>query len=270
MDIAVPEVYYTLLDEGVYLSSSRTMYRILDEAKAVKERRNQRQHGHYEKPELLATGPNQLWSWDITKLKGPQKWNHYHLYVVMDVYSRYIVGWMIAERESALLAKRLIEHCCQNQKIRRDQLTIHADRGSAMRSKTVAQLMADMGIVKSHSRPYVSNDNPYSEAQFKTMKYRPDFPDRFGSLSLARQWARPFFAWYNHLHHHSALALMTPAVVHYGLVEQIQAQRQPVLQAAYDAHPERFVQGQPTQSPLPTQVWINKPNPLPDPTENSQ
>jgi putative transposase len=259
MDMAVPEVYYTLLDEGVYLSSSRTMYRILDEAKAVKERRNQRRHGHYEKPELLATSPNQLWSWDITKLKGPQKWNHYHLYVVMDVYSRYIVGWMIAERESALLAKRLIEHCCQNQKIPPDQLTIHADRGSAMRSKTVAQLMADMGIVKSHSRPYVSNDNPYSEAQFKTLKYHCSFPGQFGCLQDARSFLNGFFDWYNHHHRHSGIAMMTAADVHSGKAQTIRLQRQQVLQQAYHDHPERFVKGMPQTQALPEAVWINKP-----------
>jgi len=262
MDLAVPEVYYTLLDEGVYLSSPRTMYRILDEAKAIKERRNQRQNGHYEKPELLATGPNELWSWDITKLKGPQKWNHYHLYVVMDVYSRYIVGWMIAERESALLAKRLIEHCCQNQMIQPDQLTIHADRGSAMRSKTVAQLMADMGIIKSHSRPYVSNDNPYSEAQFKTLKYHRSFPGKFGSLEDGRSYCAEFFDWYNHHHRHGGIAMMTAADVHSGKADMIRHQRQQVLQKAYQVHPERFVKGMPQAQPLPEAVWINKPTPL--------
>ena len=259
MDLAVPEVYYTLLDEGKYLCSWRTMYRILDEAKAVNERRNQRRNGSYAKPELLATGPNQLWSWDITKLKGPQKWNHYHLYVIMDVYSRYVVGWLIAERESATLAKRLIEECCRKQNVDRDQLTIHADRGSAMRSKTVAQLMADMGITKTHSRPYVSNDNPYSEAQFKTLKYHRSFPGQFGSLEDARSFLRTFFAWYNNHHRHSGIAMMTAADVHTGNSENICQQRQHVLRHAYQQHPERFVKGQPQTQSLPKAVWINKP-----------
>ncbi|HIE56512.1 MAG TPA: IS3 family transposase [Chromatiaceae bacterium] len=258
-DSSPRQVYATLLDEGTYLCHWRTMYRILDEHTEVRERRNQLQHPAYVKPELLATGPNQLWSWDITKLKGPQKWNHYHLYVVMDVYSRYIVGWMIAERESALLAKRLIEHCCQNQKIPRDQLTIHADRGSAMRSKTVAQLMADMGIVKSHSRPYVSNDNPYSEAQFKTLKYHCSFPGQFGCLEDARSFLNGFFDWYNHHHRHSGIAMMTAADVHSGQAQTLRLQRQQVLQQAYHDHPERFVKGMPQTQALPEAVWINKP-----------
>ena len=261
MDLAVPEIYYTLLDEGKYLCSWRTMYRILDEAKAVKERRNQRRNGSYTKPELLATGPNQLWSWDITKLKGPQKWNHYNLYVIMDVYSRYVVGWLIAERESATLAKRLIEECCRKQNVHRDQLTIHADRGSAMRSKTVAQLMADLGITKTHSRPHVSNDNPYSEAQFKTLKYHNSFPGKFGSLEDARSFLRTFFDWYNNHHRHSGIAMMTAADVHTGNSENIRQQRQQVLRQAHQQHPERFVKGQPQTQPLPKTVWINKPEP---------
>jgi len=259
MNLAVPEVYYRLLDEGKYLCGWRTMYRILDEVKAVKERRNQRRNGSYTKPELLATGPNQLWSWDITKLKGPQKWNYYHLYVIMDVYSRYVVGWLIAERESATLAKRLIEECCRKQNVDRDQLTIHADRGSAMRSKTVAQLMADLGITKTHSRPYVSNDNPYSEAQFKTLKYHRSFPGEFGSLEDARSFLRTFFDWYNNHHRHSGIAMMTAADVHTGNSEIIRQQRQQVLRQAYQQHPERFVKGQPQTQSLPKAVWINKP-----------
>ncbi len=261
MNLAVPQVYYTLLDEGKYLCSWRTMYRILDEVKAVKERRNQRRNGSYTKPELLATEPNQLWSWDITKLKGPQKWNHYNLYVVMDVYSRYVVGWLIAERESATLAKRLIEECCRKQNVNRDQLTIHADRGSAMRSKTVAQLMADLGITKTHSRPHVSNDNPYSEAQFKTLKYHSSFPGKFGSLEDAKSFLRTFFDWYNNHHRHSGIAMMTAADVHTGNSQNIRKQRQQVLQLAYQQHPERFVKGQPQTQSLPEAVWINKPEP---------
>jgi putative transposase len=260
MELAVPEVYYTLLDEGKYLCSWRTMYRILNETKAVKERRNQRRNGLYAKPELLATAPNQLWSWDITKLKGPQKWNHYNLYVIMDVYSRYVVGWLIAERESATLAKRLIEECCRKQNVHRDQLTIHADRGSAMRSKTVAQLMADLGITKTHSRPHVSNDNPYSEAQFKTLKYHSSFPGKFGSLEDARSFLRTFFDWYNNHHRHSGIAMMTAADVHTGNSENIYQQRQQVLRQAHQQHPERFVKGQPQTQPLPKTVWINKPH----------
>ena len=259
MDLAVPEVYYSLLDEGKYLCSWRTMYRLLEQAQAVKERRNQRRNGSYAKPELLATGPNQLWSWDITKLKGPQKWNYYHLYVIMDVYSRYVVGWTIAERESAALAERLIEESCHKQNIDRDQLTIHADRGSAMRSKTVAQLMADLGITKTHSRPYVSNDNPYSEAQFKTLKYHRSFPGQFGCLEDARSFLRTFFDWYNNHHRHSGIAMMTAADVHTGNSGIIRQQRQQVLRQAYQQHPERFVKGQPQTQPLPEAVWINKP-----------
>jgi putative transposase len=259
VDMAVPEVYYTLLDEGNYRCSQRTMYRILAQAQGVQERRDQRQNGSYAKPELLATGPNQRWSWDITKLKGPQKWHHYHLYVIMDVYSRYVVGWMIAERESATLAKRLIDECCRHQNIASNQLTIHADRGAAMRSKNVAQLMADLGITKTHSRPYVSNDNPYSESQFKTLKYHASFPEKFGSLEDARSFLRAFFEWYNHRHRHSGIAMMTAAAVHTGQGVPLRQRRQEVLSQAYQQHPERFVKGQPHPPILPEAVWINKP-----------
>jgi putative transposase len=258
-DCSPRQVYATLLDEGVYLCHWRTMYRILAEHDEVRERRNQLQHPMYSKPELLATGPNQLWSWDITKLKGPRKWTCYYLYVILDVFSRYVPGWLVAERESAMLAEQLIAETCAKQGIEPGQLTVHADRGSSMRSKTVALLLADLGVTKTHSRPYVSNDNPYSESQFKTLKYRPDFPERFGSLVDARNWARPFFRWYNHEHRHSSLGLMTPATVHYGQAEAVRAQRQQVLLEAYAAHPERFVRGQPTPPPLPKEVWINKP-----------
>jgi len=258
-DSSPRQVYATLLDEGTYLCHWRTMYRILDEYTEVRERRNQLQHPDYTKPELLATGPNQLWSWDITKLKGPAKWTYYYLYVILDVFSRYVVGWMIAERETASLARELIAASCTKQGIQPEQLTLHADRGSSMRSKSLALLLADLGVTKTHSRPYVSNDNPYSEAQFKTMKYRPDYPDRFGSLVDARAWARSFFQWYNHEHRHSGLGLMTPAAVHYGQAQAVYQQRQRVLQAAYAAHPERFVRGLPTPPELPTAVWINRP-----------
>ena len=258
-DSSPRQVYATLLDEGTYLCHWRTMYRILDEYTEVRERRNQLQHPDYTKPELLATGPNQLWSWDITKLRGPAKWTYYYLYVILDVFSRYVVGWMIAERETASLARELITASCTKQGIQREQLTLHADRGSPMRSKSLALLLSDLGVTKTHSRPYVSNDNPYSEVQFKTLKYRPDYPDRFGSLADARSWARPFFQWYNHEHRHSGLGLMTPATVHYGQAQIVYQQRQQVLQAAYAAHPERFVRGLPTPPQLPTAVWINRP-----------
>jgi putative transposase len=255
------EVYATLLDEGQYLCSWRTMYRILDENQEVRERRNQLRHPNYAQPELLATQPNQLWSWDITKLLGPAKWIYYYLYNILDVFSRYSVGWMIAERESASLAEEVIATTCIRQAIQPQQLTIHADRGGPMIAKPVALLMADLGVTKSHSRPHVSNDNPFSESQFKTMKYRPDYPDRFGSLQDARTWFSAFFDWYNNEHHHSALGLMTPADVHFGRAPVLIAKRQQVLEEAYQKNPERFVRGLPTPPQLPEAVWINPPKP---------
>lgn len=260
-DSAPRQVYAALLDDGTYLCSWRTMYRILKEHQLVRERRDQLRHPTYIKPELLATGPNQLWSWDITTLRGPAKWTYYYLYVIVDVFSRYVPGWLIAACESASLAKQLVVETCAKQEIEPDQLTLHADRGSAMTAKTVALLLADLGITKSHSRPYVANDNPYSEAQFKTMKYRPDYPERFGSIQDARAWAHPFFHWYNHEHHHSGLGLLSPATVHYGQAQAVLDRRQQVLQAAYAAHPERFVRGVPKPLALPTEVWINEPSP---------
>jgi len=259
VDKAPQEIYHTLLDEGRYLCSPRTMYRILEKHGEVRERRNQLAHPHYEKPELLATGPNQLWTWDITKLKGPTKWTYYYLYVILDVFSRYVVGWMVSHREQAVLAEKLIEETCAKQGIKPGQLTIHADRGSSMTSKPVAFLLADLGITKSHSRPYVSDDNPYSESQFKTLKYRPDFPERFGSAEDVRVFCRPFFRWYNHDHHHSGIAYLTPAAVHYGLAEQIVKERQAVLVAAYEKHPERLKGKVPSPATVPKTVWINKP-----------
>jgi putative transposase len=259
VDSAPRQVYAALLDESVYLCSWRTMYRILDEYQEVRERRNLLTHPGYSKPELLATAPNHLWSWDITKLLGPAKWTYFYLYVILDVFSRYVVGWMVAEREAASLAEELIAETCAKQHIRRDQLTLHADRGSSMRSKPIALLLSDLGVTKTHSRPYTSNDNPYSEAQFKTLKYRPDFPKRFGSLADARVWAQPFFHWYNHEHYHTGLNLMTPAMVHYGMAETIRGQRNQVLQVAFEAHPERFVRGVPIVPDLPRAVWINPP-----------
>lgn len=253
------EVYATLIDEGKYLCSWRTMYRILDENQEVRERRNQLRRPNYAKPELLATQPNQLWSWDITKLLGPTKWTYYYLYNILDVFSRYSVGWLIAERESAALAEELIAATCVRQNIQPQQLTIHADRGSSMTSKPVALLMADLGVTKTHSRPHVSNDNPFSESQFKTLKYRPDYPARFGCQADARSWAAEFFSWYNYEHHHSALGLLTPADVHFGRAQAVLDQRQWVLQAAYLKNPERFVKGVSTPTQLPSAVWINPP-----------
>jgi len=258
-DQAPREVYATLIDEGKYLCSWRTMYRILDENQEVRERRNQLRHPTYTKPELLATQPNQLWSWDITKLLGPTKWTYYYLYNILDVFSRYSVGWLIAERESASLAEELIAATCLRQNIQPQQLTIHADRGSSMSSKPVALLMADLGVTKTHSRPQVSNDNPFSEAQFKTLKYRPDYPAHFGCQADARTWAAEFFRWYNYQHHHTAIGLLTPADVHFGRAQRILDQRQQVLQAAYQKNPERFVKGVSTPTQLPSAVWINPP-----------
>ncbi len=262
IDLAPAQVYAALLDEGTYHCSERTMYRVLAREHEVRERRAQRRHPVYAAPELLATAPNQLWSWDITKLKGPTTWSWFHLYVILDVFSRYVVGWMVADRESAALAERLIAESCERQRIPRGQLTIHADRGSSMTSKPVAFLMADLGITKTHSRPHVSNDNPYSEAQFKTLKYRPDFPERFGSLEDARAHCVDFFRWYNTEHRHSGLGLHTPHDVHFRLAEARRAQRATVLAAAYAATPERFVRRPPTPALLPTAAWINPPKRL--------
>jgi putative transposase len=263
-ELAPAEVYATLLDEGRYLCSERTMYRMLAENSEVRERRNQLRHPHYAPPELLATGPNQLWSWDITKLLGPAKWTYYYLYVIIDVFSRYAVGWMVAHRETAALAARLIEETCSRQKIVAGQLTIHADRGTSMTSKPVALLLSDLGVTKSHSRPHVSNDNPFSEAQFKTLKYRPAFPDRFGSLEHARGVSGDFFDWYNVEHHHSGLGLLTPHDVHYGLAAARVTERAATLESAWRTHPERFPRGQPVPPRLPTEVWINPPKQLAD------
>ena len=254
------EVGATLLDEGHYHCSVRTMYRLLAQAGQTRERRNQLDHPAYTKPELLASAPNQLWSWDITKLLGPAKWTYFYLYVILDVYSRYVVGWMLAPRESAELAKQLFAETCANQNIKENTLTIHADRGSSMTSKPVAFLLGDLGIAKTHSRPHVSNDNPYSESQFKTLKYRPGFPDRFGSIEDARAFAVDFFHWYNEEHHHSGISLLTPAVLHHGQAPLIIEKRQSVLDAAYLVHPERFVKRPPKSSPAPPHVWINKPS----------
>ena len=258
-DLAPAQVYAQLLDEGRYLCSARTMHRVLAASGEGRERRGQLERPRYAKPELLATRPNELWSWDITKLLGPAKWTYFQLYVVLDVFSRFVVGWMLAPRESAVLAERLIAETCAREAIDRNQLTLHADRGSSMTSKPVAFLLADLGVTKTHSRPHVSNDNPFSESQFKTMKYRPDFPDRFGSLEHARAHCLDFFAWYNFAHRHSALGFLTPADVHHGHAEARLAARKHVLGAAFTRHPERFVRGQPLPAQPPSAVWINPP-----------
>jgi putative transposase len=259
LDQSPAEVHATLLEEHSYLGSVRTMYRLLAEAGEVRERRDQARHPAYTKPELVATAPTQIWSWDITKLKGPVKYLYFSLYVILDLFSRYVVGWMVARHESARLAQRLIEATCVKQGIGPHQLTIHADRGAPMRSKLVTELFSDLSIDASHSRPRVSNDNPFSEAQFRTFKYRPEFPDRFGSLEDARAICHDLFAWYNDAHHHSGLTYLTPAAVHYGRAPTVLKVRHRARLAAYAAHPERFVNGPPRPETLPTAVWINPP-----------
>jgi putative transposase len=259
VDKAPAQVYAILLDEGTYHCSTRTMYRILAAHHEVRERRNPVRHPTYQKPELLATAPNHVWSWDITKLLGPVKWTYYYLYVILDIFSRYVVGWMLALREAASLAKRLIAETCTKQGIAPGQLTIHADRGPSMRSQGVAVLLGSLGITKTHSRPYVSNDNPYSEAQFKTLKYCPEFPDRFGSYEDALSFCHRFFGYYNHEHRHAGIGLMTPYAVHHGLAPQIVAARQDTLLNAYARHPERFVRQPPRPPMLPEAAWITPP-----------
>ena len=258
-DRAPAQIYASLLDEGQYLCSERTMYRILEANHQVRERRNQLRHPQYAAPELLATRPNEVWSWDITKLLGPAKWTYFYLYVILDIFSRYVVGWMVAHRESATLAQRLIEQTIKRHDIEPGKLTLHADRGSSMTSKAVALLLADLGVTKTHSRPHVSNDNPYSESQFKTMKYRPEFPERFGCLQDGRGFCGEFFHWYNHEHYHSGLGYLTPFAVHFGQAHQQREQRAAVLLRAFENNPGRFVRGVPQPPGLPEQVWINKP-----------
>jgi putative transposase len=260
VDLAPREIYATLLDEGQYLCSARTMYRLLAAAAESRERRNQLRHGA-PRPELLATRPNEVWSWDITKLLGPAKWTYYYLYVILDIFSRYVVGWMVAHAESARLAERLFAATCESQGIRPGQLTVHADRGSSMTSKAVALLLADLGITRTHSRPHVSDDNPFSEAQFKTLKTRPEFPERFASAEAARAFCHPFFIWYNTAHRHGGIGWLTPAMVHYGQVDLVRTARQQVLTAAYAAHPDRFVRRRPEPPAVPAAVWINPPPP---------
>ena len=259
IDCSPAHVWATLLDDGRYLCSERTMYRVLADEGEVRERRNQLTHPAYTKPELLAERPNEVWSWDITKLLGPAKWTYYYLYVILDVFSRYTVGWTIQHRESATVAEQLIAQAVAQQRITPGQLTIHADRGSSMTSKPVAFLLADLGVTKTHSRPYTSTDNPYSEAQFKTLKYRPGFPGHFDSIQQARAFGRPFFDWYNHEHRHSGIGLMTPETVHHGRAQALHAERERILATAYAANPERFVRGAPQPPKLPAAAWINPP-----------
>lgn len=258
-DRSIPQVYATLLDEGHYLCSPRTMYRILDAHGEVRERRDQLRHPVYKKPELLATAPNQVWSWDITRLRGPVKWTYFYLYVILDIFSRYAVGWMVGRRESARLASDLISETMTKHAILPGQVTLHSDRGAPMRAKSFALLCADLGIAQSFGRPHVSDDNPYSEAQFKTTKYRPDYPDRFGSLEDSRAYCVPFFDWYHHQHRHSGIGWMTPADVHFGRADEVTATRARALDLAYQAHPERFVRKPPEPPTLPAAVWINPP-----------
>lgn len=259
MDMAPAQVYAKLLEYGTYLCSIRTMYRVLADANQVRERRAQRRHPNYQKPQLVATAPNQVWSWDTTKLPGPTKGTYYTLYVILDLFSRYIVGWQVAARESATVAQQLIDACCKHQNITPGQLTIHADRGSPMTAKSTALLYVDLGIAKSHSRPYTSNDNPYSESNFRTLKYRPNMPEQLGSLEHARQVVRALVDWYNDEHYHLGLALLHPVDVHYDRTADIVAARQGVLDAGYARHPERFVHGRPEQKTPPAAAWINPP-----------
>jgi putative transposase len=258
-DLSVREIYATLLDEGRYLASVSTIYRILNSVDEVHERRRVAVHPPTVKPELVATAPRQVWSWDITKLLGPYKWVYFQLYVMLDVFSRYVVGWLLADRESSELASALISEAMAREGVLPGTLTVHADRGTSMTSKPVALLLSDLGVVKSHSRPHVSNDNPYSEAQFKTFKYRPNFPDRFENIEQARAHCRVFFPWYNHEHYHSGLGLLRPADVHFGRAEERRNHRRGILHAAWEACPERFVHGKPEPLALPQPAYINRP-----------
>jgi len=259
VDEAPATVYAKLLDEGVYLCSERTMYRVLHEHDEVKERRRQATHPAKVKPELIATKPNQVWSWDISKLRGPARWTWYYLYTILDIFSRYVVGWMLAHSENGRLAKALISNAVEQQGVVKDQLTIHADNGSPMVARPVVYLYAELGVIKSYSRPHTSNDNPYSESHFRTLKYRPELPDRFGSFEDAHAYCARFFSWYNDEHRHSGIGFHTPADVHYGRAEKIRQHRAEVLSAAYAAHPERFVRKAPVPPAIPVVSWINEP-----------
>ncbi|MGH8987305.1 MAG: transposase [Acidimicrobiales bacterium] len=259
VDEAPATVYAKLLDEGRYLGSVSTMYRVLGVYDEVRERRRQATHPAKKKPELVAFHPNAVWSWDISKLLGPEKWSYYYLYVVIDIFSRYVPGWMLARAENATLAKLLVSETLEKQGVGANQLTLHSDRGSPMTAKPFVFLMADLGVTSSYSRPHTSNDNPYSESHFRTMKYRPEFPRRFGSYEDAHAWCTRFFDWYNHEHRHSGIGLHVPADVHYGRAESLRRQRALVLDAAYAEHPERFVRKPPVPPRLPAVAWINEP-----------
>jgi putative transposase len=259
VDQAPAQVVATLLDEGRYLCSTRTMYRVLASAKEVRERRNQRRHPKYSKPELVASAPNEVWSWDITLLRTYVKWQYLYLYVLLDLFSRYVVGWLIAQSATAALARRLVAECCEREGIVPGSLIIHADRGPQMLALTRSQFLAKLGVSSSHSRPHVSNDNPFSESQFKTAKYHPGFPGRFASIEHGLDWGRGFFPWYNHEHHHSGLAYLTPAQVHSGRTAEVIRAREQTLTRAWHAHPERFVNGPPRILRPPSEVWINPP-----------
>lgn len=259
VDQTPAEIYATLLDEGIYHCSIRTMYRLLDENAEVQERRRQLRHPVYQKPELLAEGPNEVWSWDITKLMGPVKWTYFYLYVIIDIFSRRIVGWCVADTESASLFKPLFEDAVAKHLVLPGQLTLHADRGASMKAKATALMLADLGVTKSHSRPHTSNDNPFSESHFKTLKYQPEFPKRFGCIEDAKAFCRGFFDWYNQDHHHVGIGLMTPDQVHFGQADAVYAARQQTLDQAFRTNPERFVRKSPTPPEKPTAAWINPP-----------
>ena len=259
VDKAPPEIYATLLDEDRYIGSVRTMYRLLAEAQEVRERRNQARHPKHKKPELVATAPNQVWSWDITRLRTYTKWSYFYLYVILDIFSRFVVGWMLADRENARLAKRLIAETVLKEGIDENQLTLHSDRGSPMVALTTQQLLARLQVTPSYNRPRVSNDNPYSESQFKTVKYHPSFPERFADYNETLGFCRSFFPWYNNEHRHSGIGYLTPAMVHYGISDQVLAARTATLKQAFARHPERFVRGEPRPPALRNQVWINQP-----------
>jgi transposase InsO family protein len=260
-DQAPAEIYATLLDEGVHHCSIRTMYRILNRNGEVRERRRQLRHPAYQKPELLAERPNQVWSWDITKLMGPAKWRYFYLYVILDIYSRRVVGWRVADAETATLFKPLFDETIEKQAVPPGQLTLHADRGGPMKAKATAFLLADLGVTRSHNRPHTSNDNPFSESHFKTLKYQPRFPQRFGCIEDAAAFCRQFFDWYNQDHHHTGIGLMTPDQVHYGQADAVHAARQTTLDRAFLKHPERFVMRPPRSPAKPTAAWINPPSP---------
>jgi putative transposase len=257
VDHAPAQVYATLLDEGTYLCSPRTMYRVLATQQEVRERRAQRTHPTCPVPRLTATAPNQVWTWDVTELKGRAKGDRHKLYVVLDLYSRYVVAWMLASRESVVLAQRLITAACRRHGILRGHLTAHSDRGSIQTAKDLHALYEELGITSSLSRPRVSNDNPHSESLFKTTKYAPVYPGRFASFAHAHQWCTDFFVAYNTTHRHSGIAYLSPTAVHHGTAPAILAQRIITMHAAHQRHPERFVRGTPRLPRLPKAVHIN-------------